>query len=624
MCGIAGIFGPINPDVEAALRAMTEAQAHRGPDDEGIYVDDTVGLSHRRLSIIDLSPKGHQPMWDDTGRLAIIFNGEVYNFISLREQLRAKGYTFNSNTDTEVILKAFKEWGQDCVSLFNGMFTLAIYDKTEKRLFLARDRLGIKPLYTARTESGYFVFASEIRALLESRLIQRRLNVNELGTYLKYQTVHPPATLIEGVEMMLPGTYTWVSSEGIRTEQYWHLMNGESKEAGAHDAESSRAEVRRQLASAVERRLVSDVPIGAFLSGGIDSSLIVALMSRAASRAVKTFTVAFDDAAYNDREYARLVADRYKTDHTEVTLIENDLLEQVAQALASMDHPSADGINTYIVSKAAKASGLTVVLSGLGGDEFFAGYSTFNRLIRQQRALPFWKYTPHILRAGAGALIQMAKPNIEGRKIKDMLISDGSLEKVYPITRQYFSDRQISALLDSTYIDSDPYEQHLADAYRTYPSSNTLTSVSFAEATTYMHNVLLRDTDQMSMAHALEIRVPFLDHELASYVMGVSDSAKQSNGIPKRLLVEACRDLLPEAIIHRPKQGFIMPFADWIRGPLKKECLRHLETIAAVPALDSSVIWSYWDDFQAGSPRTSWSRVWLLVAFGSWYRRLLS
>ncbi|MEZ4701057.1 MAG: asparagine synthase (glutamine-hydrolyzing) [Rhodothermales bacterium] len=618
MCGIAGIIGSGVHNPAQTIQRMTDSLAHRGPDDAGIFVDDRVALGQRRLSILDLSANGHQPMASHDDRYLIVFNGEIFNYRSIRAQLVDRGHVFRSDTDTEVILNAYSEWGRACLERLNGMFAFAIYDRARQSVFIARDRLGIKPLYVARTREGALLFSSEVRSLLKSGLVPPRLNRRILPLYLKYQTVPAPSTLLEDVEMLLPGHWIEVTPHGDETQPYWHLLGNADSEAGTHSPERARAEVRQRVIDSVERRLISDVPLGAFLSGGIDSSIIVGLMSRMSSGPVRTFTIAFDDPAFQDGMHAARMASQFKTDHTEISLTYMDILQQIPGALAAQDHPSGDGINTYIVSRAVKEAGLTVALSGLGGDELFAGYSLFGRIARQQRAKILWRVSPQPLRSGIAHALHAVSPSIATQKIGDLLVSDGSLPQVYPLGRQCFAPAQAARLLSETGVVQDPYTALLQDSFRADHSTRLFSRISFAEARTYMHDVLLRDTDQMSMANALEVRVPFLDHTLVEYAMGLSDEVKRPNGVPKRLLVEAFSDLLPASIINRPKQGFIMPFDQWMKGPLKTLCLDNLDVLANSPAFRAPVIHQYWDAFRAGKKELSWSRLWLLVSLGAW------
>ncbi|HMO39158.1 MAG TPA: asparagine synthase (glutamine-hydrolyzing) [Saprospiraceae bacterium] len=617
MCGITGIIGLETAAGKEGISHMLQALAHRGPDDSGVFADERVALGHQRLSILDLSAQGHQPMHSADGRYVITYNGELYNFQALRAELEQHGYTFRSSTDTEVMLYAYDAWGAACIERFNGMFAFALYDQQAGSILIARDRLGIKPLYYATTAEGVFLFASEVRSILASGLVKPHLNAHALSAYLRYQSVPPPETLVAGVRLLEPGTYLLVKDGQVEQQRYWQAWQGEAISSDTHPEQK----VRALLEAAVQRRLISDVPLGAFLSGGIDSSLIVGIMSAGSTQPVQTFTVAFDDARFEDGRYAAMVAKHFKTHHTEVLLQTDDVLAQVPEAVAAQDHPSGDGINTYVVSKAAKASGLTVVLSGLGGDELFAGYAGFKRLYQQQQWQAAWKMIPEAVRTFAAKAISQQTAAIGVQKIAQMLQTDGTLASVYPLTRQFYAPDQVVQLLRQAPNGYDPYHSLLRDELKGKPAQRIISQISYAELSTYMHDVLLRDTDQMSMAHALEVRVPFLDYTLVEYVMQLSDQQKFNQQQQKSLLVNAFAGLLPAEVLHRPKQGFIMPFADWMRGPLRAFCAHHLAVLADQPAFREETIQRFWQDFLQGSKAISWSRLWLLVALGAWVER---
>lgn len=623
MCGIAGISGFSAEDSSSALKKMLFSIAHRGPDDEGILVDDLLAIGHRRLSIIDVSQLGHQPMGIKNDKVWIVYNGEIYNFQAIRKQLIQKGYHFRSETDTEVLLHGYQEWGIDVLSHLNGMFAFAIYDKLKQCLLVARDRLGIKPLYYSILPDNRLVFASEIRALLASNLIPPKLNEKAISTFLQYQSVPAPNTLIRGIDMLLPGQYILKNRSGITKSKYWNLAV--SGDPISNLKEKPTKNIRKLLVSAVEKRMIADVPLGAFLSGGIDSSLIVAIMSRITKQPVKTFTVAFEDHKFQDGHYSKIVADQFKTSHTELKLSFEDVLDQIPEAISAQDHPSGDGINTYLVSKAARKDGLTVALSGLGSDELFAGYAGFQRVYRQQKNQIFWKLVPPGIRKEFGQLIENKASNIKIRKIGQMIQTSGKIAEVYPLTRQFFSPQQSQFILsqNSNYYTIDLYSRLLSDllANRKKNSDHVISQISNAELRTYMHDVLLRDTDQMSMSNSLEVRVPFLDHQLVEYVLQLPDKYKFKKKQTKALLLETFKDLLPDKVIDRPKQGFIMPFDDWMKGPLQALCQENLNAISNLKMFDQVYINTLWDCFLKGSKAVSWSRIWLLIALGAWCKR---
>jgi asparagine synthase (glutamine-hydrolysing) len=374
--------------------------------------------------------------------------------------------------------------------------------------------------------------------------------------------------------------------------------------------------------------LVSDVPLGAFLSGGIDSSAIVALM-REAGQVPRTFSVVFAESSYDEARYARQVATHFATDHTEIPLTQQDLLDQLPEALTAMDQPSGDGMNTYVVSQAVRSAGVTVALSGLGGDEFFGGYPSFARLGRVARLLRLWGYTPAGLRTlAAKAIGHLGGASVAAAKVAALVESDGTLPSLCPLLRQVLSTSQRRALFTESWLQclgeaQDPYVRLLQAAYTRAPWVGLLGRISYAEGRTYMHDVLLRDTDQMSMAHGLEVRVPLLDHTLVEYLMGLPDAYKRSNGTPKRLLVESLGGLLPDEIVHRSKQGFTLPFALWMRGALRRFCEERLslERLGARGIFRPGQVQEFWRAFLAGRREVSWSRLWILVVLEEWLAR---
>lgn len=619
MCGICGIFGLERIDQpKEIVRRMNASMQHRGPDASGEYATAEVALGHQRLSIIDLNAAANQPMHSTDGHATLAFNGELYNYRELRAQLT--DYSFITNSDTEVILAAYQKWGINAVQRFNGMFAFALWDAQKKELFLVRDRMGIKPLYYAQVGQSV-VFASELRALLESGLINRQSNQNALIDYLRYQTVHAPQTLVEGVQMLMPGTFLQISDTEQKTFIYWSL----TRDAEVHGSsrEESQNHIATLLDESVKKRLVADVPFGAFLSGGIDSSLIVGLMARNQATAVKTFSVTFDEDEYSEAPYARMVAERFGTDHTEIRLTPTDFLNDLPNALAAMDHPSGDGPNTFVVSKVTREAGITMALSGTGGDELFGGYDIFKRVdaLQDRRwLLSFPKWS----RAMAGKLLNMYRPGISSQKTAEVLKAGYfDLEYIYWVSRLLFFDRRIARLLKTDRIPPNSVYNIVGEQVAFGKPGfqlPLLSQVSIAEISTYLQNVLLRDTDQMSMAHALEVRVPFLDHELVEYVLGVSDTIKYPH-TPKKLLVDSFGDLLPKEIVNRPKMGFTFPWNDWLRAELREFTQDHLSDLKNRELFNSAGIDELWKDFEQQKPGVNWAHIWNLVVLENWLQQ---
>lgn len=616
MCGINGILHTKSTtlhDYSAQLDQMNLALAHRGPDDTGVWVEGNTYLGHRRLSIIDLSAAGHQPMLSPDGRYVLIFNGEIYNFQALRAELA--DYPYHSGTDSEVILAAYARWGAACVERFYGMFAFAIWDRELEELFLARDRMGVKPLYYCH-KNGVLAFSSEMRGLLASGLPSTALSAASVADYLRYQTVHAPYTILEDVQMLLPGHYLYWSQGVIRTGAYWSIVPPPLVEPASPNWTG---QLRQAMHQAVERRLISDVPFGAFLSGGIDSSIIVALMSQILGKGVKTFTVTFAEGAYDESPFARMVAQRYQTEHHEIRLSPKYFLELLPGALDAMDHPSGDGPNSYVISKATKDAGITMALSGIGGDELFAGYSIFQQAQSLQHR-QWINAVPQFLRQLGGQALMAYRPDVASRKIAHVLAQKRvDIHSAYPIYRQVLLDDQVRELLDLPLLPPNRVAEQVAQSSADphFAELPLLSQVSVFEFQTYLRNVLLRDTDQMSMAHALEVREPFMDRDLVALALRIPDAVK-SGRYPKQLLIDAFADLLPPEIIHRPKMGFTLPFEQWMRGELKDFCAAELASLGRRPLFIAAAIDRLWDDFLQHKKSVTWSRVWTLVVLGYW------
>ncbi len=614
MCGINGLISLHEPAeaYRTQMEGMNQNLVHRGPNDGGLFIEGQVALGHRRLSIIDLSEAGHQPMLSHNGRYALVYNGEIYNFQELRDKL---DYPFRSSTDTEVLLAAWQTWGPACVAHLNGMYAFAIWDREECELHLVRDRLGIKPLYYYQDEK-HFIFSSEVRAILSTGLVPRRLNTTGLVDYLRYQCVHCPHSMVEGISMLPPASILRQKGDITTISNYWSWSP--QTEAMDFSLETARKRVLEELLSAVERRLVADVPFGAFLSGGIDSSAIVALMSQITNK-VSTFTVIFAEDDFNEAPYAEIIAKKFGTDHHEIHLSLQSFVELLPEALEQMDHPSGDGPNTYVVSKATHDAGITMALSGLGGDELFAGYSIFPQMVRLKK-LAWMNMLPRMVRGMAGRLMTALRPSVSTEKIAAILRRQKVTPMAaYPLARQAFLESQIQKLLQGRELSSNRVEEILLGLQETTPITSLplVSQISMAEYHTYMQNVLLRDTDQMSMAHSLEVRVPFLDHKLVELVLSMPDHLKHFN-TPKSLLVDSLGDLLPREITHRRKMGFTLPFEHWMKHELKSFCEHRLQHLAERNEFDGDTIQTYWRDFLQGRATLSWARLWILVVLGHW------
>lgn len=640
MCGICGLIrdGGLGGEDQVAVRSMMLAMRHRGPDSEGFFFDGSVAVGMRRLSIIDLSG-GEQPIFNTAcieqgarhRRVGIIFNGEIYNFKALRSELMARGHRFSTNSDTETIVHAYEQWGPRCVDYLRGMFTFAILDYGERAgqvraIFLARDRLGIKPLYYYERD-GLFLFASEVRSLLASGLVSRRLSLEGVASYLAYGSVQEPLTLIEGVYSLPPGHYMTVDvdrsgGERIAVQPYWQIpkANGEwnKKKKSEHEVVE---EIREILRESIRLRMISEVPLGAFLSSGIDSSAIVALMSQASNRPVKAFTIGFSEAQFNETKLAREMAQRCGAEYHEIIVTPQQVLSDLPQALAAMDQPTIDGINTYYVSRATKQAGITVALSGLGGDELFAGYPTFRsgpRLMTLAQYLP--TLPSSLLHSGLSIL-----GSDRWRKLAAFLSGDTYFGHPYYMLRALFTPQQNLQLLKREALASlnrqTPWHKHVDRRIGYASQYDPINAISYLECTNYLVSTLLRDADCMSMAHSLEVRVPLIDQVLVEYMMRLPGSMKLNGKSPKHLLVKALDGNLHPQVAQQKKRTFTFPWRHWLRHELRDEVEQVLSTPTSAlnHILDPMAVKAVWEQFIAG--RTSWSRVWSLYVLQKWVER---
>ncbi len=633
MCGIAGAIAVSSDAVKDIVHRMTVTLVHRGPDDGGTVLFPVashgyVGLGHRRLAILDLSPAGHQPMRDaDTGN-SITYNGEIYNFRDIRQQLEARGYHFQSQTDTEVILKAYDAFGYECLDRLRGMFAFAIWDTQKQRLFLARDRLGIKPLYYYHKD-GQFLFASELRALLASGLVPRGISADGLLSYLSFGAVQQPLTLIEDVFCLLPGHYLEWRDGQVKTIRYWDALSSiETQTVKSQQGHEANLEaIRAHLEESVRLHLISDVPLGAFLSGGIDSSAVVALMSTVSQAPVKTFSIGFKENTFDESVHARVIAQRFQTDHVEIVISPQDVLLKLDSILNAMDQPTIDGVNTYVISQAVKQAGITVALSGLGGDELFAGYPSFIDVPRAERFMSLWSaFPPSLQRLAAFTWGKVVPMNDRTDKLKMLLAGDIQEDHPYFLSRALFTKPKQDQLLYADVpreITQSAFLAHHEHILSEVSRLDPINRVSYLELTGYMSNMLLRDIDAMSMAHALEVRVPLIDHRLVEFMFSLPGISKLNKRIPKPLLVNALGDALPDEVIYRPKQGFAFPFDKWLKHQLKanvESTLLDQKHEQLDNFINPQALHKLWNEFLVG--HRSWSRPWALYILKEWWKNV--
>ncbi len=623
MCGIAGILDIKRPPEKGSLQSMINVMSHRGPDGEGVYINGPVALGHRRLSIIDLDT-GAQPMSNEDGSIWITYNGEIYNFKNLRQDLQNKGHRFKTKSDTETIIHAYEEYGYDCVKKLRGMFSFGIWDAKKTCLFLARDRLGKKPLYYYYDDHR-FVFASEIKAIISDRNIKRDIDLSAVSDYFTYQYIPFPKTIFQHIYKLPPGHYMNVRPAGsssvlsIHTSQYWDVH---------YKPEYNRSEnewvegLREKLAESVKMRLISDVPLGAFLSGGMDSSSIVALMTKCSGGPVKTFSIGFDDKNYNELKYARRVAEHFKSDHHEM-IVKPDAVEVLPKLAWEFDEPFADSsaIPTYYVSKMAREC-ITVVLSGDGGDETFAGYSRYAGAFNYKKIdiLP-----PSVKKAVFGGVSSVMPQGMKGKGLLRHL-SESEFKRYAGMITQDEPGYLESLLSGDAKKKVEPDNNYLffKQFFDRYPDNDYLSKIQYLDTKTYLAEDILTKVDRASMLCSLETRAPLLDHELIEFSAKIPHNLKLNNGTKKYIFKKAMEDSLPAEILNREKMGFSMPLSSWFKGDLSsysrdilldRKCIdRGLFSKKGIEALLNS---------HRKKGRDLSPKIWALLFFEHWCRNWL-
>lgn len=566
MCGICGFTWRD----ENLVRSMAKTLSHRGPDQDGFYCSDQVSLGHRRLSIIDLSENGRQPMFNEDGSVVVVFNGEIYNFAELREELEQKGHVFASRSDTEVIIHGYEEWGLQSIDRLRGMFGYALYDLKQKRLLVVRDRIGIKPIYY-HYQGGRLRFASEIKAILEDPQVERKVNYQALYDYLGFEFVPAPQTMFENIHKLPAGHYLLLENDQLTVEQYWDLSLKPDDSIGSF--EEAVEKMREHLDHAVKSHLVSDVPLGVFLSGGLDSSCIVALMRRHISGSLKTFTIGYEDKSFSELDYADIVAKHCHTDH-KVLMLDTLKPDYVEQTLYHLDEPMTDlsTVPLYLLCKQAREH-VTVCLSGEGADESFAGYDRFkaSRLNRWFGIMP-----KAIRRDVIGKMVNSLPDQPQKKGAVNMLkrfVEGSNLDSDGEHLRwQYFLSKKLEeGLFDSSFtskIDRDPFRQVRQYSDRCDAGDDALNREIYLDMRFMMTDSVLMKVDRMSMASSLEIRVPLLDHVLVEYMASLPGDWKLKKLTTKYIFRAALEGMLPDKVIHRGKQGYSLPVKHLLRGDL--------------------------------------------------------
>jgi asparagine synthase (glutamine-hydrolysing) len=617
MCGIAGIVGGAPGSVDTqTIHRMCQAIVHRGPDDEGIFVKDGVGLGMRRLSIIDLSG-GHQPVFNEDRTVWVVFNGEIYNFLELRQELEGRGHRFYTHTDTEVIVHLYEDMGADCVDKLRGMFAFALYDERNRRLLLARDRLGKKPLHYALT-NGRLMFGSEIKAILAVAPELATVDSSALLQYFYFGYIPDPVTAFAPIQKLLPGHTLEFAAGKIHVRQYWDLP-----EYGTYSPASEQEcleELEHRLAEAVRIRLIADVPLGAMLSGGTDSSTVVALMARFSSRPVKTFSIGFQHADFNEAPYARMVAEKFATEHHEL-ILEPNVVGTVETLTQSMEEPFGDSsmLPTYYISCLARKH-VTVALSGDGGDEAFAGYERYRIHLRDRSHdwIPEW--AGRLYRRGIHPLLPYRVP---GRSLAYSISLPWQERYTEGVSFQPFQ-REMGLLSEDFVGEAQPlrlFREYLDQA----PAHDPLSRVLYLDSKTYLPGDILTKVDRMSMLTSLEARVPMLDHVFIEWVTSLAPEWKMRGGSQKYILRKLAERVgVPKEVLYRPKKGFALPLGHWMRHELKDLILTIMTDPVTMqrgyfnPAGIRRLLGEHFQERRDHS-----ARIWRLFMFELWHRNFL-
>jgi asparagine synthase (glutamine-hydrolysing) len=631
MCGITGIFafnlvGKFNlVNVAAATKALEK----RGPDNQDIYHDEFVGLGHRRLSIIDTSAVANQPMWDETKRYCIIYNGEIFNYLELKRELQQRGVTsFFSDSDTEVLLKLFILEREKCLNKLNGFFAFCIYDKDEHSFFIARDRYGVKPLLYQFDEDK-FLFASEMKSILAYG-IEKELDFTSLHTYLQLNYIPAPRTIFQNVKKLLPGHYLKVKSRKLEIESYYSIPYSNNEQPTTNSYSEAKEKFKQLLEASVQRRLISDVPLGTFLSGGIDSSIVTGLAAKHKSN-LHTFSIGFrDEKFFDETSYARLVAKHFKTEHTVFSLTNNDLYQHVNAILDYIDEPFADSsaINVYILSKETRKHA-TVALSGDGADELLAGYNKHaasNRAIHSGwkesltvSLLPLWKNFPQSRNNRFSNKARQLQRFAEGMKLSSKerywhWAGFASREKAYHL----FSEKSKNSF------DRHEFDLFRNDLLKSIPDKESIRDVLLTDMTLVLPNDMLTKVDLMSMANGLEVRTPFLDFELVNFAFTLPDEFKINPTIRKRIVQDAFKDFLPVELYNRPKKGFEVPLLKWLRKEMKsliEDDLLSEKFVRDQNIFDYPAIAQLKKQLFSSNPGDVHARIWGLIVFQWWWRK---
>lgn len=623
MCGIAGFIDFNKKITREQLTMACDSLQHRGPDDSGAAFFETteacVGLGHRRLSILDLSPLGHQPMYSDDRSVVIILNGEIYNFKEIRKGLQEKGHRFLSNSDTEVVLKAYQQFGTDCLSHFIGMFAIVIYDANLQKVFLIRDRPGVKPLYYYFAD-GCVLFASELKAFHQFALFKKEIDEVAVSLYFKYGYIKAPYSIFKNTFKILPGNFATINlkDHSLQLTQYWNVLDYYTKPTMVIDEPEALVELETLCESAFQYRMVSDVPVGVFLSGGYDSSLLAAILQKNSLNKIKTFTIGFKDQAFNEAHHAKNVAAHLGTSHNEYYCTTKEAQEIIPSLPFFYDEPFGDSsaLPTMLVSRFAKEQ-VTVALSADGGDEIFAGYSRYDQLAQIHK---MQKIVPFFVRKGSAKLM-LSLPGINRRHQKiATLLTQNNLVKTSDLLSEHFFAGDLQQLLQTSFLHDITLNE--ADSIPALGFINTLLA---ADYNTYLPDDILAKVDRAAMSVGLEGREPFLDHRIIEWAAQLPTQLKYNKGNKKYLLKKLTHKYIPIEMMNRPKMGFGIPFGDWLKGNLKPLFLETVneESLSRQNILNKKYVLILMDDYFAEKVKNDW-QMWLIFIFMLWWQKWMN
>ena len=618
MCGLAGILSNETlASIKKKSNTLSDGLRHRGPDDKGenyvkLSTNFNLSLIHRRLSIIDLSKIGQQPMRNTHNNNLIIFNGEIYNYKILRSKLIEEGYKFYTQTDTEVLLYAYDKWGLQMLDFIEGIFAFALFDNNNEEIFIAVDHLGIKPIYWGEDKNSFF-FASELLPLVNSNLVKKKLNMNAINSFLNFGSIIGPETIISNLNLLEGGHYIRINNQGnlIEKKKYWELDFTKK-------TNTTYSQIIEKLDSTfkkvIKEQLISDAPIGLFLSSGIDSN-ILSIYASYFQKSLNTLTISFDEKKYSEEEQSSKVAKKLGTNHRLIKLKAEEIRSKITESIGYLDQPSIDGINTYFITQAAKKEGIKVALSGIGADEIFAGYNAFRIIPLILKINIFLKYLPASVRKIFSKLYLFLSGynKIVPNKISQLIAKEMSIEETYFLVRELFPKKTRQEILNTNFSDNINFQN--------VSQLDILDQISYFEVNTYLKNTLLRDTDVMSMANGVEVRVPYLDKRILEFVSSIKSSLKIDKRRSKPILLDLVGEKIEQFIWKKKKQGFVFPWNDWLRGdlrPLVNETLADREFWENLN-FNYKLIRKLCLDFLDRKKGVNWSMIWAFIVLRKWY-----